>query len=150
MAMPILGDQVRMTNNERWSFSIEATRQALGLERLVLAQRFTALALAVPQLQADESRQVGGGVAVAGEAIGLIGPGTGCGVSDWCRHKGAGCPCAARGACHGCAHERTGMDIAHRFATALRPCLLGTVAVRPGLLNLYQILAERPPYHQQN
>jgi glucokinase len=77
IATPITGDHVRMTNH-RWSFSIRSLRAALGLQRLVVVNDFTALALALPT---PDCRQVGGGAPVEGAAIGLLGPGTGLGVS---------------------------------------------------------------------
>ncbi len=80
IANPVVGDQVRMTNHH-WSFSIAGLRQALGLARLEVLNDFTALALALPHLRADELRAVGGGAAQPGAAIGLVGPGTGLGVS---------------------------------------------------------------------
>lgn len=80
VANPVDGDLVRMTNYP-WQFSIEATRQALGLETLVVVNDFTALAMALPRLSADEVRQVGGGQPVKNSVIGLLGSGTGLGVS---------------------------------------------------------------------
>ncbi|MEP7100059.1 MAG: glucokinase [Burkholderiales bacterium] len=80
IANPITGDHVQMTNSH-WSFSIEAVRRELGFERFVVVNDFTALALAIPDLPADELRQLGGGAAIAGAPLGLIGPGTGLGVS---------------------------------------------------------------------
>ena len=80
IANPITGDHIRMTNGP-WAFSIEATRLELGLQRLVVVNDFTALALALPDLAAHELRQLGGGAAAADQPIGLIGPGTGLGVS---------------------------------------------------------------------
>ncbi len=80
IANPILDDAVRMTNGP-WAFSASALRAAIGLERLVLLNDFTALALALPDLEADQLRQVGGGRAQPNAAVGLIGPGTGLGVS---------------------------------------------------------------------
>ena len=80
IANPITGDRVQMTNSH-WSFSIEAVRRELGFERFVVINDFTALALAIPDLPKDELRQLGGGAAVAGTPLGLIGPGTGLGVS---------------------------------------------------------------------
>lgn len=80
IANPVTGDQVKMTNHD-WSFSISQLRAALGMERLVVINDFTALALALPALKPDELVQVGGGAPVADAAIGLIGPGTGLGVS---------------------------------------------------------------------
>jgi glucokinase len=80
IANPVTGDHVQMTNHH-WSFSIEAVRTRLGFGRFVVINDFTALALALPALRDDERVQVGGGAAAADAAIGLIGPGTGLGVS---------------------------------------------------------------------
>jgi glucokinase len=80
IANPITGDQVRMTNHH-WAFSISALKAQCGFDRLRVLNDFTALALALPHLPADELRQVGGGTPVAGTPIALIGPGTGLGVS---------------------------------------------------------------------
>lgn len=80
IANPVHGDQVRMTNHH-WSFSISALQHSLGLERLRVLNDFTALALALPGLAPEQRVQVGGGEAMLGMAIGLLGPGTGLGVS---------------------------------------------------------------------
>jgi glucokinase len=80
VATGITGDFVQLTNGP-WGFSIERTRQALALDDLQVINDFTALALSVPTLQPHELKQVGGGKAVAGTAIAVIGPGTGLGVS---------------------------------------------------------------------
>jgi len=80
VATGITGDFVQLTNGP-WGFSIEQTRISLGLERLQVTNDFTALALSVPTLAPQEIRQIGGGTAVAGTPIAVIGPGTGLGVS---------------------------------------------------------------------
>jgi glucokinase len=80
IATPLTGDQVAMTNHP-WKFSIGALRAALGLRRLTLVNDFTALAFSLPLLGADDLRPVGAGKAYAGAACGLIGAGTGLGVS---------------------------------------------------------------------
>lgn len=80
IANPVDGDEVRMTNYH-WRFSIEAMRQRLDLDTLVVVNDFTALATAVPRLAPHERRQVGGGAARPASAIGVIGAGTGLGVS---------------------------------------------------------------------
>jgi len=80
IANPVLGDRVQMTNHH-WAFSISALQVHFGFERLRVLNDFSALALALPALRAEELRQVGGGKAQLGAAIGLIGPGTGLGVS---------------------------------------------------------------------
>ena len=80
IANPVVGDHVQMTNHH-WSFSISEVKRALGLERFLVLNDFTALALSLPSLAPSDLRQVGGGVAAAGAPLGLIGPGTGLGVS---------------------------------------------------------------------
>jgi len=80
IANPVEGDRVRMTNYH-WEFSIEQTRQQLRLDTLVVVNDFTALAMSLPRLGADGVRQVGGGQAVHKSVIGLLGAGSGLGVS---------------------------------------------------------------------
>lgn len=80
IANPVEGDQVRMTNYH-WQFSIEQMRERLRLQTLVVVNDFTALALALPRLLPTQRRQVGGGVPVARSVVGLIGAGSGLGVS---------------------------------------------------------------------
>ena len=84
IANPVNGDQVRMTNHH-WSFSIAATRQALGLHTLLVLNDFTALALALPHLPPHELVQIGGGALQHGTKA-LIGAGTGLGVSGLLPH----------------------------------------------------------------
>ena len=79
IANPVEGDFIRMTNYH-WQFSIEATRLDLGLDTLVVVNDFTALAMALPRLAAQDFRQVGGGQAVKHSVIGLIGSGSGLGA----------------------------------------------------------------------
>ncbi|WP_250492035.1 bifunctional transcriptional regulator/glucokinase [Caballeronia sp. GAWG1-1] len=80
IANPVDGDHVKMTNHD-WSFSIEATRRALGFDTLLLVNDFTALAMALPGLTDAQREQVGGGSRRQNSVIGLLGPGTGLGVS---------------------------------------------------------------------
>jgi glucokinase len=80
IANPVDGDVVGMTNHH-WLFSIEALRAELGLETLTVVNDFTALAMALPVLSADQKIKIGGGAEQRGHAIGLVGAGTGLGVS---------------------------------------------------------------------
>ena len=80
VATAISGDWIEFTNSA-WAFSSEATRRELKLEQLTILNDFTALALSLPLLGADERQSIGGGSALPGEPIALIGPGTGLGVS---------------------------------------------------------------------
>lgn len=80
IANPVLGDLVAMTNHH-WSFSISELKSQFGFSTLRVLNDFTALALAIPGLSPAVLHQVGGGSSISGHAIGLIGPGTGLGVS---------------------------------------------------------------------
>jgi len=80
IANPVDGDLVRMTNYP-WAFSIEQVRQQLGFDTLLVVNDFTALAMSLPRLGAHGARQVGGGLAVARGVTGLLGSGSGLGVS---------------------------------------------------------------------
>jgi glucokinase len=80
IANPVDGDQIRMTNHH-WQFSIEAVRREVGLDTLLVVNDFYALARSLPHLQDSDKVQVGGGRARAGAPLGLLGAGTGLGVS---------------------------------------------------------------------
>ncbi|WJF90922.1 bifunctional transcriptional regulator/glucokinase [Paraburkholderia bonniea] len=80
IANPVDGDQISMTNHD-WRFSIEATRRTLGFDTLLVVNDFTALAMALPGLTEAQRAQIGGGTRRAHSVIGLLGPGTGLGVS---------------------------------------------------------------------
>ena len=80
IANPVAGDQVRMTNYH-WQFSIEAMRERLHFDNLVVVNDFTALAMALPGLLPNQRRQIGGGAPITRSVHGLIGAGSGLGVS---------------------------------------------------------------------
>jgi glucokinase len=80
IANPVDGDEVRMTNHH-WNFSIEGLRKELGLQTFLVVNDFTALAMALPHLSSSQKIKIGGGNPQAGHAIGLVGAGTGLGVS---------------------------------------------------------------------
>ena len=80
VASPINGDRVTFTNHP-WTFSIEAVRKSFGFERLRVINDLAANALAIPHLADDDRFQIGPGSPLAGAPVGVIGPGTGLGVS---------------------------------------------------------------------
>jgi glucokinase len=80
LANPVDGDYVRMTNRP-WAFSTDAVRRELGLATLLIVNDFTALAMAIPGLKPENLMQVGPGKPVPGAVLGVLGPGTGLGVS---------------------------------------------------------------------
>jgi glucokinase len=77
---PISGDQIKLTNHP-WEFSVEALRRAFGLQTLLAINDYTALAMGLTRLGPHERLQIGGGDPLPGAVIGVIGPGTGLGVS---------------------------------------------------------------------
>jgi glucokinase len=96
IAGPVLGDRISMTN-KAWSFSIEELRQSLKLTSLTVVNDFAATARAIPDLPAKDRFEIGAVSRTAKGAIGVIGPGTGLGVStlvpngtDWVLLAGEG------------------------------------------------------------
>lgn len=79
VAGPVSGDRFRLTNHS-WDFSVEETRRSLELDRLALVNDFMALALSLPRLAPADLIQIGGGTAMADQALAVVGPGTGLGV----------------------------------------------------------------------
>jgi glucokinase len=143
IASPVLGDRVRMTNH-RWAFSQRELQADLGLQRLRVINDFTALALALPVLPAGHRRQVGGAAADEMAAIGLLGAGTGLGVSGLVPDgRGGWWPLQGEGG-HVTlpaqdARERTvvdGMVRRHGHASAERVCS------GDGLLDTFRVLCE--------
>ncbi|GGC95652.1 hypothetical protein GCM10011396_48810 [Undibacterium terreum] len=96
IANPVTGDQVQMTNHH-WQFSIEAVRQKLGFELFLVVNDFTALAMSLPHLAVDQKQQVGGGSAKNEHVIGLVGAGTGLGVSGLIPSNGHWTPLQSEG-----------------------------------------------------
>lgn len=143
IANPITGDQVRMTNHH-WSFSIAQLQQALGVEKLVVINDFTAIALSLPSLSPADLRPIGGGQAVAGAPMAVLGPGTGLGVSgllptssgQWAAINGEGGHVTLAA---GDAEEAALIEhLRHRFGhVSVERVLSG-----PGLVNLYEATAD--------
>ena len=80
LATSIDSDQLGMTNHD-WQFSVAELRQGLGLTSLKIINDFTSLALALPYLSDSECQKIGGGQSVSKQAMAVLGPGTGLGVS---------------------------------------------------------------------
>jgi glucokinase len=140
IAAPLHGDLVRMTNHV-WQFSVSALRQELGLGRLIVLNDFTALALALRYLPANELQQVGGGPPVPNAPIALIGAGTGLGVSGLIPGEGKWFPLQGEGG-----HSTmTAMDDREASVLSVLRTRLGHVSAErvlsgPGLMNLYSAL----------
>src|SRR5262249_19251013 len=142
VAGPVTDDQVTLTNHQ-WSFSVRQLRQQLSMEQLLVVNDFAAVATAVPHLERGACQQVGGGNAVAGAPIGVLGPGSGLGVGalvplagGWRAVSGEGghttmAPITTRESdVLACLRRRHGHVSAERVLSG------------PGLVNLYGALAE--------
>ncbi len=143
VATPVESDRIKLTNCP-WAFSIEATRQDLGLKRLVLINDFVAQALAVPVLAESERRKLGGGEPVAARPIAVIGAGTGLGVAALLPTPGgAWQPLASEGG-HASfpPHDEVDLEILRRLWGHFGHVSYERVLAGPGLVNLAVALAE--------
>jgi len=80
VATPVESDEIGFTNSP-WRFSIAGLKSGLGLRELAVINDFAAQALAMPHLGPHELERLGGGPATPGRAVGVLGAGTGLGVS---------------------------------------------------------------------
>jgi glucokinase len=142
IAGPVTGDQVALTNHP-WSFSIKQLRRHLAIDRLVVVNDFTAVAVALPYLKPGERSVIGGGKALANATMGVLGPGSGLGISGLVPMAGEWLPLSGEGG-----------HVTMAPATARESAVLDRMRVRfdhvsaervlsgPGLINLYNTLAE--------
>lgn len=142
VATPIERDEVRFTNSH-WAFSIEGLRRRHGLEQLAVINDFVAQALAMPHLAAHEVEQMGGGAGAPGRAIGVLGPGTGLGVSALVPSRGGWTALPTEGGhvsfAPADAREQVVLDrLRQRFGHVSNERVLSG----QGLLNLAETLAE--------
>jgi len=141
IAGPVAGDEVKLTN-WTWSFSIARLRAALGLAQLVVVNDFAATAMAVPYLRDAERYLLGPGEPAGGGPIGVIGPGTGLGMSALVPAGGGWTLLAGEG---GHATMPAATDEESRILDFLRARREHVSAERvlsgAGLVNLYEALS---------
>ena len=142
IATPVLGDSISMTNHP-WSFSVRELQAALALERLIVINDFTALALALPLLQEHELRGIGPGQARPGAPKVVLGPGTGLGVAALITHGNQSVALAGEGGhttlcATNAAEEAVIAKLRQRFGHASAERALSG----PGLVNLYLACCE--------
>ena len=143
IANPVDGDQVRMTNHD-WTFSIEATRRALGFDTLLVVNDFTALAMALPGLTDSQRVQVGGGQRRQNSVIGLLGPGTGLGVSGLIPADDRWIALGSEGGHASFSPQDEREDIVLQFARKKWPHVsFERVCAGPGVELIYRALAAR-------
>jgi glucokinase len=96
IAGPVFGDVVGLTNMS-WRFSISELKERLRLTSLAVINDFTAAAMSVPYLQAQDVFTIGPECAEATGPIGVIGPGTGLGVGGLLPNAGRLLPLSGEG-----------------------------------------------------
>ncbi len=135
-------DLVSFTNNP-WTFSVAELKAQLGLERLAVINDFHANALSVPHLAGSDLRQVGGGEPDAHAPMGVIGPGSGLGVSAVAASNSGHVAIPGEG---GHVTMAAGSDEEAAVIALLRQRFDHVSAERvlsgPGLVNLYNALCE--------
>ncbi|KVM74128.1 glucokinase [Burkholderia ubonensis] len=143
IANPVDGDLVSMTNHD-WRFSIDATRRVLGFDTLHVVNDFAALAMAVPHLSGEQRRQVGGGDVQPGGTIGVLGAGTGLGVSALVRVGDAWAPLSSEGGHVSFAPADEREDAVLRYARTRWPHVsFERLAAGPGIAVIHAALAAR-------
>ena len=142
IASPITGDRVAMTNHP-WDFSISALKDRLGFDRLEVINDFTALALALPRLAPEDRLVVGGGGAVIGAPIGVLGPGSGLGVSGLVPSGGGWTALTGEGG-HATMAPATDREsaVVDRMRRHFDHVSAERILSGPGLVNLYNTLAQ--------
>ena len=142
IASPVAGDEVRMTNHP-WAFSISALGKRLGFRNLRVINDFTAQALALPLLKDGEKTIVGRGTPQRGAPIGVLGPGTGLGVSGMIPSGRHWIPLTGEGG-HATMAPITDResDVLATMRRRLDHVSGERVLSGPGLVNLYNSLAE--------
>ncbi len=143
VAAPIVGDAVAMTNRD-WDFSIAGLGRELGVARLHVLNDFAAIAWSIPALAAEDTVPIGQGTACSasdGGPIGVLGPGTGLGVSGLIPCDRGYAALASEGghvtlapACEG--EEAVVAMVRQRFGHASAERLVSG----PGLVTLYECL----------
>jgi glucokinase len=88
VAAPVTGDRVSLTNHP-WTFSTDLLRRQFNFTALRVVNDFVANALAVPHLTDIDRVQIGGGAPVRAAPVGVLGPGSGLGVSTLIESGGA-------------------------------------------------------------
>lgn len=140
VAAPITGDVIELTNFRQRLSTSELCRD-LGVRSVRFINDYTAIARGLPYLTAHDRVQLGGNPGVDDAAMGVLGPGTGFGVSGlvplgdrWASIVGEG------GHCTLAATTAEEFDVISRIAETFGHVSAERVVSGPGLLLLYETL----------
>ncbi len=96
MACPVEDEEVHLTNAD-FGFTKTAVRRHFGLDTFEVINDFTAQALAMPHLAADEAVTIGPDLTAPTGPMAVLGPGTGLGVSGLLPVDGRWVPISGEG-----------------------------------------------------
>lgn len=145
VATRVMDDKIEFTNNEKWSFSIKGLSDELEMHGLQIINDFTALALSVPYISEDHIKQIGQGEARPNEPIGLVGPGTGFGVSGLIPMKEPGEWYALNsegGHCSASAFTQRELEVLAVFTEWFGHVSFERFLSGPGLVNIFNALRQ--------
>ena len=143
-AGPINDGAVVFTNNTAWSFSESGLTKVGGFKRARLINDFTAQALAIDQFGDKDCRRIGpkGRPPKRGTAV-ILGPGTGFGAAARVDDGQTRATSTTEGGHTGFSPgDEVEIEIARRLMVRFGRVSVERVVSGPGLLNLYQTLAE--------
>ncbi len=145
-AGPVIDGEVEMTNLA-WRINADRFARALGLPHVLLLNDLAALAWAAPLLTAADLVEIGPSPArraAVGEPLLVFNAGTGCNAAAFTAN-GAGRPLVWVGECghtNFAPSDETELEIWRRLTARFGHVSLERLASGPGMLNLYEALAE--------
>lgn len=143
-AGPIEDGSVTFTNNTAWRFSEAGLVRACGLTGARLINDFAAQALAIDHLRASDLHRIGpAGAPVTRATAAILGPGTGFGAAALVDDGDHRAILGGEGPHAGFAPgDEVEMEIVRRLTPRFGRVSVERLLSGPGLLNLYQTLAE--------
>ncbi len=142
VATPVDAEAIRFTNSP-WTFTRAELKAALGVERLAVINDFAAQAAAMPHLGPADSLAIGGGEALGGWPMAVIGPGTGLGAAGLVPGPDGPIVVASEaGHVSFAPHDALELEVLRRLFTRYGHVSNERLISGPGLLTLTHTIAE--------
>lgn len=149
VAAPIDSDRARWTNRD-WTVSVGCLADLLDCRRVLLVNDYAAVARLLPVLGPAQRIQLGGGAAVSGSVMAVLGPGTGLGMAALVRAEGQPLPLACEGG-HALLAPTGSLETAllAYLESQQSPVSWERAVSGPGLVRIYRFLASRAAVAEQ-
>ncbi len=140
VAAPVDGDLVHFTSSP-WAFRISTTQKELKLNKLEVMNDFQAVGMAIPDISPDLLQKIGGKDPKDHGTKGVIGPGTGLGITflTWAKGQYEAFPTEGGHVTFAPTTERE-VDIFHRMKAKYSHISAERVCSGKGLENLYNAI----------